>query len=274
MDFVQKPDFIATDVDGTLLNRSESITLRTCEVIQAAILSNTTFVLATGRPPRWILPIVENLGFAPIAICANGSVVYDSYTGHIVLAHTFLYDLLEEIIEIVTYIIPDAELFVEQVGNSISESSTLYLISKSSSTYHKTKAEKKELFLKDIAKLSIIKLLIYKQDAKSADIINRLSKYVKLRASITYSINNGLVEVVPLYINKATGITQFIKYTKLSIKKSISFGDMPNDIPMLKWASVGVAMRNSHSKVIKIANEITSSNYEDGVAVMLERWWN
>ena len=67
------PALIATDVDGTLLNGEDIITARTRDVIGAAVAAGAYFVLATGRPPRWIPPVVDELGFAPMAVCANGA---------------------------------------------------------------------------------------------------------------------------------------------------------------------------------------------------------
>ncbi|MBY8346071.1 HAD hydrolase family protein, partial [Streptomyces sp. KC 17012] len=51
----------------------------------------------------------------------------------------------------------------------------------------------------------------------------------------------------------------------------IAFGDMPNDIPMFAWASHGVAMANAHEELRAVADEVTSSNEEDGIAAVLER---
>ncbi|GAB3914269.1 hypothetical protein GCM10029964_125300 [Kibdelosporangium lantanae] len=53
----------------------------------------------------------------------------------------------------------------------------------------------------------------------------------------------------------------------------VAFGDMPNDIEMLKWAGHGVAMANAHEDVLAVADEITAPNVEDGVAQVLERWF-
>nr|MCH9768866.1 Cof-type HAD-IIB family hydrolase [Actinomycetes bacterium] len=76
----QKPGLIATDVDGTLLDDDEKISPRTSAAVRAANDGGAQFVLATGRPPRWIKPVVDQLGFAPMAVCANGAVVYDPST--------------------------------------------------------------------------------------------------------------------------------------------------------------------------------------------------
>ena len=82
------PALIATDVDGTLLNPDERVTRRTREAVAAAVAGGAHFVLATGRPPRWIPPVVEGLGFAPMAVCANGAVIYDSANDRVISART------------------------------------------------------------------------------------------------------------------------------------------------------------------------------------------
>ena len=53
----------------------------------------------------------------------------------------------------------------------------------------------------------------------------------------------------------------------------VAFGDMPNDLPMLEWAGWGVAMANAHPAVLGAADEITAPNSEDGLALVLERWF-
>ena len=88
------PALVATDVDGTLLDSREMITRRTRDAVSAAVAAGVTFVLATGRPPRWIPPVVEQLGFAPLAVCANGAVIYDAASDRIISARTLPVDVL------------------------------------------------------------------------------------------------------------------------------------------------------------------------------------
>ena len=64
----------------------------------AAVDSGAQFVLATGRPPRWVHPVVDALGFAPMAVCANGAVIYDPSVDRIVSAaglRPYLIDAVE-----------------------------------------------------------------------------------------------------------------------------------------------------------------------------------
>src|ERR1700730_7653594 len=110
------PALIASDVDGTLLDDDEKITARTRAAVHATVDSGAQFVLATGRPPRWVQPVVDALGFAPMAVCANGAVIYDPSTDRIVAARTLSADALGEIAEMATRGIPGARLAVAPVG--------------------------------------------------------------------------------------------------------------------------------------------------------------
>jgi hydroxymethylpyrimidine pyrophosphatase-like HAD family hydrolase len=53
----------------------------------------------------------------------------------------------------------------------------------------------------------------------------------------------------------------------------VAFGDMPNDLEMLEWAGHGVAMGNAHPALHEVAAEVTATNADDGLAVVLERWF-
>ena len=113
------PALIACDVDGTLIGEDEKVTVRTREAVRAAVASGAQFVLATGRPPRWIPPVVDGLGFAPMAVCANGAVIYDPATDRVLSARTLSVAALAELAEIATRVIPGAGLAVERDRKSV-----------------------------------------------------------------------------------------------------------------------------------------------------------
>src|ERR1700756_3245294 len=108
------PSLIASDVDGTLLDADETVTSRTRDAVGAAIAGGATFVLATGRPPRWIAPVVDALGFAPMSVCANGAVLYDPAADRILSASTLSAEILAELAEIAARAIPGVGLAVER----------------------------------------------------------------------------------------------------------------------------------------------------------------
>ncbi|GAA3298278.1 hypothetical protein GCM10020295_33390 [Streptomyces cinereospinus] len=89
-------------------------------------------------------------------------------------------------------------------------------------------------------------------------------------ATVTMS-GPGTVELQPCGVTKATGLALAARHLGLSPERTIAFGDMPNDIPMFDWAARGVAMANAHPELRAVADEITLSNEDDGVAAVLER---
>ncbi|MGV0743193.1 HAD family hydrolase [Mycolicibacterium sp. XJ870] len=269
---ITPPGLIASDVDGTLLDDDEKVTPRTRAAVHAAVESGITFVLATGRPPRWIQPVVDGLGLAPMAVCANGAVIYDPSTDRIVSAQTLSVDVLGELAEIATRVIPGAGLAVERVGRSAHDAATPQFVSSPGYEHAWLNPDNTEVSVEDLLSAPAVKLLIRKAGARSADLAAELSKHIGLQGDLTYSTNNGLIEVVPLGISKATGIAQLAGPLGLTDADIVAFGDMPNDVPMLRWARRGVAMGNAHPEAVAAADEVTETNADDGVARVLERW--
>ena len=267
------PALIACDVDGTLFDANETISPRTRDAVRAAVAAGAQFVVATGRPPRWILPVVEALGFAPMAVCANGAVLYDPVNDRVVSARTLAVDTLAELAELATRVIPGAGLAVERIGERAHDTATPQFISSPGYEHAWLNPDNTEVSINDLLSAPAIKLLIRKSGARSADMAAELTKHVGFEGDITYSTDNGLVEIVPLGISKASGVEEIAKPQGITRDDVVAFGDMPNDIPMLLWAGHGVAMGNAHPDVLAAADEITSSNTDDGVGRVLERWW-
>lgn len=267
------PALIACDVDGTLFDGNETISPRTRAAIRAAVAAGAEFVVATGRPPRWIRPVVDALGFAPMAVCANGAVVYDPESDRVVSARTLSVDTLAELAEIATRSIPGVGLAVERIGERAHDTATPQFISSPGYEHAWLNPDNTEVSIQDLLSAPAIKLLIRKAGARSEDMAAELTKHVGIEGDITFSTNNGLVEVVPLGISKATGVEEVAKPLGIADHEVVAFGDMPNDVPLLLWAGHGVAMGNAHPDVQAAADEVTASNDDDGVARVLERWW-
>ena len=231
------------------------------------------FVLATGRPPRWVKPIVDQLGFAPMAVCANGAVIYDPATDRIVSSRTLSTEALAELAEVATRVIPGAGLAVERVGRSAHDAATPQFVSSPGYEHAWLNPDNTEVSVEDLLSAPAVKLLIRKAGARSADMVAELARHVGIEGDITYSTNNGLVEIVPLGVSKATGIEELARPLGIDAADVVTFGDMPNDVPMLGWAGIGVAMGNAHPDAVAAADEVTATNVDDGVARVLERWW-
>ncbi|MDH6245416.1 HAD family hydrolase [Mycobacterium sp. OTB74] len=267
------PALIATDIDGTLLDDGENVTPRTRAAVHTAVRDGAGFVLATGRPPRWIPPVVDALGMAPLAVCANGAVIYDAATDRIVSAHTLAPDALAELAEIARRVIPGVGLAVERVGRSALDESIPQFASSPGYEHAWHNPDNTEVSVEDMLSVPAVKLLIRKAGARSSDMAAALAPHVGLTGDLTYSTNNGLIEVLPLGLSKATGVAEIIAPLGITADDVVAFGDMPNDVPMLAWAGLGVAMGHAHPEALAAADEVTTGNNDDGVARVLERWW-
>lgn len=267
------PALIASDVDGTLLDSHDRITPRTREAVAAAVAGGAHFVLATGRPPRWIPPVAEALGFAPMAVCANGAVVYDAASDRVVSARTLPVDVLTELAEIAARVVPGAGLAAERIGRSAHDTATPQFVSAPGYEHAWLNPDNTEVSYGDLLSAPAVKLLVRKPDMSSSDLAAVLTRHVGVLGDITYSTNNGLVEISPVGISKAVGLEEVARPLEISPEDVVAFGDMPNDVPMLLWAGHGVAMGNAHPEAIAAANEVTAPNDDDGLARVLERWW-
>jgi len=267
------PALIATDVDGTLLNPEELVTPRTREAVAAAVAAGAHFVLATGRPPRWITPVVDGLGFAPMAVCANGAVIYDPATDRVIWARTLPVDVLTELAEIASRVLPGAGLAAERVGRSAHDTATPPFVSAPGYEHAWLNPDNTEVSYEDLLSAPAVKLLVRQPGTPSAALAAALARHVGVLGDITYSTNDGLIEISPIGITKAVGVEEVARPLEISAEDIVAFGDMPNDVPMLRWAGHGVAMGNAHPEAIAAANEVTAANSDDGLARVLERWW-
>jgi Cof subfamily protein (haloacid dehalogenase superfamily) len=216
---------------------------------------------------------VDELGFAPMAVCANGAVIYDPASDRVVSARTLPVDALAELAELAIRVIPGAGLAVERIGRTAHDTATPQFVSSPGYEHAWLNPDNTEVSIADLLSAPAIKLLIRQAGARSADMAAELAKHVGVQGDITYSTNNGLVEIVPLGVSKATGIEEIAKPLGIVSAQVLAFGDMPNDLPMLRWAGHGVAMGNAHPDVLAVANEVTATNSDDGVGRVLERWW-
>ena len=267
------PLLIASDVDGTLLDPEDRVTPRTRDAVRAAVAGGAHFVLATGRPPRWIPPVAEALGFGPMAVCANGAVIYDAATDRVISARTLSVDALAELAEIATRVVPGAGLAAERIGRTAHDSATPQFVSAPGYEHAWLNPDNTEVSQEDLLSAPVVKLLVRKPGVPSSELAAALSRHVGMLGDITYSTNDGLIEISAIGISKAVGVAEVARPLEISAEDVVAFGDMPNDVPMLRWAGHGVAMGNAHPEAVAAANEVTAPNGDDGLARVLERWW-
>jgi hydroxymethylpyrimidine pyrophosphatase-like HAD family hydrolase len=90
------------------------------------------------------------------------------------------------------------------------------------------------------------------------------------RAELAYSGGGGLAELLAPGVSKASALARWCAHQGIDAADVWAFGDMPNDLPMLRWAGRGHAVANAHPEVLATADAVVASNDDDGVARVLE----
>ncbi len=268
-----KPKMVATDVDGTLIDHDERVTARTKAAVGALIADGVPFVLATGRPPRWIDPVVQGLGYAPLCVCGNGAVIYDSAADRVLASMTLDVPTLSWLADVAERALPGCGLAAERVGESAHDAVTPQFVSSPQYEHAWLNPDDTSVAREEVIDAPAIKMLIRLPGARSSDMRTVLAPLIGERADITYSTEHGLIELSAPGITKAAGLSVVAQRLGVDEATIVAFGDMPNDVPMLTMAGLGVAMRNAHPEALAAADEIAESNSDDGVARVLERWW-
>jgi Cof subfamily protein (haloacid dehalogenase superfamily) len=264
---------VATDVDGTLIDDDEQVTPRTRAAVAALVADGVPFVLATGRPPRWIAPVVNGLGHAPLCVCGNGAVIYDSAADRILRHVSLDVASLTWLAELAERVLPGCGLAAERVGVSAHDAATPQFVSSPEYEHAWLNPDDIQVARAEVLAAPAIKMLIRLPGAASADMRAAMAPHLDGRADITYSTDKGLIELSAPGITKASGLAIAAERLGVDHRAILAFGDMPNDVPMLRLAGHGVAMGNAHPEARAAADEVTASNIADGVARVLERWW-
>lgn len=271
---MQQPRLVASDVDGTLLGEDdERPSGRTKVVVARVLASGTPFMLVTGRPPRWVPRVARHLPGIRWAVCANGAVRYDIHADRVCSASVLGPDALLELEQGCARALPNAWLGVERIGASAFEDADAQFLCEDDYRHAWAAPDHVSVPRAALFDRPAIKLLVRDPGMSSDAMVEALTPHLGDHIELTFSSAHGLVEAGPHGVNKASGLAELAAEEGVAQADVIAFGDMPNDLAMLRWAGHGVAMGNAHPAVLGAADEVTAPNTEDGVALVLERWF-
>lgn len=268
-----EPQLVASDIDGTFITSAERVTPRLQEAVLRASKS-AAIVLATGRPARWVFPVVEQLPIRPLCVCANGAVIYDPAADRILKTRLLSPGVLREILLRLDGVC-DYGLAAERATSSAFDNSLEQFVVSPEFIHAWDSSEHSVQSQAEIISKPAVKLLVRNDAYRAEQLYNVVSTVIPADlAHVTYSISEGLLEVSAPGVNKATGLADVALLLGVSAAEVLAFGDMPNDIEMLQWAGHGVAMGNAADSVKLVADEITTDNDDFGVARVLERYYD
>ncbi|MEV4739396.1 HAD family hydrolase [Streptomyces sp. NPDC049555] len=256
---------IATDLDGTLLRSDETVSERTRAALARATAAGAAHLVVTGRSVAWTRHILDALDYRGLAVCGQGAQVY----------HAGEHRLL-------TSVTLDRQLAALAVAKIEAETGPLHLAASREGLegdllvapgYRVQEGPLPTVPITDAAELWAAPLnKLYLQHPDLDD--DALAETARCAAGGLVGVTmagSGIVELLPLGLSKATGLSLAARRLGVPAAATIAFGDMPNDVPMFGWAGHGVAMANAHPELLAVADEVTVTNDEDGIALVLER---
>ncbi|WP_328450602.1 Cof-type HAD-IIB family hydrolase [Streptomyces sp. NBC_00386] len=256
---------VATDLDGTLLRSDETVSARTRDALAAVTEAGAAHIVVTGRAVPWTRHVLDELGYQGLAVCGQGAQVYDAGEHRLLTSVTL-----------------DRQLAGLALAKIEAEVGPLLLAASRDGLdgdvlvgpgYRRLEGALPVVPLKDAADLwsAPLNKVYVQHPALSDDELAAVAVKVAGGLVGVTMAGPGVVELLPLGLSKATGLSLAARRLGLKAADTIAFGDMPNDLPMFAWAAHGVAMANAHADLKAIADEVTTSNEEDGIAVVLER---
>ncbi|MEV8635256.1 HAD family hydrolase [Streptosporangium sp. NPDC051023] len=264
------PRLVATDLDGTALRSDGTVSPRTAAAFALVESAGATLVFVTGRPPRWMRPIAGAVRHRGLAICANGALVYDLHTEQIVKSHLIAPDVLEEVVSRLREKIPELTFSVEYEGGFAHETDFLPDRLDTTARLDATTIAGLRVETATLTSLPCAKLLALHPGMDPDILQEAISELVGELVTPTHSSGRAMIEMSAHGVTKASALAALAEGRDIRPSEVIAFGDMPNDLPMLRWAGTSYAVANAHSKVLAAVDHVTAANNDDGVAEVLE----
>ncbi|MET9320016.1 Cof-type HAD-IIB family hydrolase [Streptomyces sp. NPDC003038] len=264
------PRLIATDLDGTLLRDDKSVSLRTIAALAAAEEAGIEVFFVTGRPARWMDVVSEHVHRHGLAICANGAAVVDLHAGReFVQVRALPRAAALAVVDTLRTAAPGTSFAVELTTGINYEPTYPPFFQDSGATV--ATAEKLLYEDTDHSAAPVLKLLAHHAEIAPDEFLTLARTAAGHYASITRSSPTSLLEISGPGVSKASTLALCCAERGISPAEVVAFGDMPNDVEMLRWAGTSYAMGNAHPDVIAAASGRTTANNEDGVAAIIER---
>ncbi len=262
---------LASDLDGTLLRNDHIISARSIAALQQARAVGKTILIVTGRPPRFVRPLLlENHLDLPFA-SYNGAAIYAGPEAEQPLYQQPLDNVTAlAIIAALRKYQPELNLQLESGDQMHADRIDAAMIERMRLNNTIRGPHKVGLIEEQIAQDGLVSMKLFSFVGRER--LGHAIEYVNSLSSGVYATTSGrgLLEIMAAGVDKASAANWWAARQGIAASEVVACGDELNDIPLLKWAGLGVAVANAQPEVLAVADYVTVSNEEDGVAGILE----
>lgn len=265
---------VASDLDGTLLNKNKEITPRLFDALEKLDALGIYFVPSTGRPFRTVPKAIKELPFLKYVITSNGATIYDAAEQKNIIENYLPPEAVDAVIEITKELPVITEYFIAgkaYIAKTIYDDLTPFALTESHVSYIKNSRTPVEDFWTEMKRNNTVLEninLVFKDMELRKEIWDKL-KNLGL-ASITASTTKN-IEITSLSATKAKALEKLCEVLDLDRENVLAMGDGDNDMPMIQFAGIGVAMANGEEHIKQAADIIADDCNDFGAAKILEQ---
>jgi len=253
-----RPDLIAVDLDDTLVSHLGGVVGRVVDSIERVRKAGIVVTIATGRSPSTTIPVAQAAGISGLVVCSNGALIVDVDT--------------EKTVEAITF---DPKPVLEELAEHVPHA--VFAVESPSGMFRTTKlfppgllgVTVREVPFEHLFDEPTVRVVVRSEDHRDegfGPIVEKLGYQ-----SVIYGVADvAWLDVGPKGVNKATMLERLCVLGGHDPKKTLVIGDSWNDVAMLSWAGLGVAMDTAPPAVKAVADTITSGTPGDGVADVLD----
>ena len=285
---------VFVDLDGTMLNQYGVVTPNTAQTIKQVIKQGADVIIASGRPMDSIKAIAKEIESKNFFIAGNGALIYDIQKDKIIYEKYMSKKKVLEIIKIceensISYnVYTDKTILAtalkynvlyydkENLKKEDNKKTRIHIVK---DMYEYVKHMKEERFIKitvcDESKAVFRSIMRKLKQIKGIEIleVSHMSRKVIKQGTEEIPIEYYYTEISLANVDKWNAIEFLIKKLGIKAEEVIAIGDNFNDKKMIEKAGLGVAMGESRIDIKEAANEVTTSNEEEGVAKILQKYY-
>jgi Cof subfamily protein (haloacid dehalogenase superfamily) len=262
------PKLVATDLDGTLVRSDYTVSDYTAEVLESARAAGITLVGITGRGPRLIELCGRHAPGVHFMVFSQGAYVVDLDHGgppRVLSVIRMEGAAVAKAVELI-----EAEVGPVQLVAEALEHPGAPLWGEAGIQWpYPAPFEQRERA--DSLAVPLLKAFVRAPSLTPDELLAVARRVVPTSLCEATIAGLDFVELCPPGVTKAAGLAVVADQLGIDAADALVFGDMPNDVPMFAWAGRGVAVANAHSELLAVADEVTDSNDDDGVARYLAR---
>jgi len=279
---------IALDMDGTLLNRHKVITNEVRDEIKRILGKNVHVALSTGRFPASVWLHSQALGLHGPQVALNGSIILDAKTGEPLDTTPIDKDLIVKIHEFArsngayVHFYGYNILFVEEINdiNRRWDIANVVVDPEKELTPEHYQDQMKyftiqevgdfETFLQTNERPIFKATVICEHPDRTEELYQQIIKWSSLNVTRT---GKRRFDINAFGVSKKSALEKVSTMLKIKSEEVVAIGDFDNDIEMIRWAGMGVAMENGNDAIKAVANDMTCSNDDGGVAKAIKKYF-